>query len=79
MQRTFSETIRFTPDGWYAHEPDGAKKAMQARNQFAKEQKAKGYKVSKFSLPNQLLTFGGINTNHPEIEIVTTCYGVNWR
>jgi len=80
MQYTFSPVrygFEWTKD-WYTMDYDAAKKkAMAARTKKAKELKAKGYNVRKFTLSNQRLTMGGIGTGHPEITIVCSVYMLN--
>ena len=81
FQRTFNPadyTFEWTEDGWYAWDSEEAhKQALKARNDIAKELKAGGKKVKKFSTRNQLITRGGIGSGHPEISMVVNCYGVN--
>lgn len=71
--------FQWTKD-WY--EFDGAasrKRALAARNKTAKELKAQGHKVHKFILGGQLITLGGIGSGHPEITLLVSVYGLNWR
>ena len=79
-QRTFNPadyTFEWT-DGWYVWDSKEAhRQALKARNDTAKELKAAGKKVKKFSTRNQLITRGGIGSGHPEISMVVNCYGVN--
>lgn len=79
-QELFDETAEhFGWEGdWYRWDPKAAQKsALKARNARAKELERAGYKVSKFSLGNQLLRRGGIGSGHPDIEIVVKCYVIN--
>lgn len=65
-------------ESWYTWNAEEARKqALKARNDKAKELKAGGKKVRKFSLKDQLITRGGIGSGHPEISLVVNCYGVN--
>lgn len=78
-QQVFSGTdfgFRWTEDGWYEY--DGEKAALWARNALAKSLKVRGFTPRKFSLGNQLRSFGGIGSGRPHIEIWTKSYGVNW-
>lgn len=69
--------FEFTND-WYSFDSKAAHRdALKARNAFAKEQKAMGRRVYNFSLPNQLITRGGIGSGHPQIEVVVSVYGCN--
>lgn len=81
MQRIFNPIhfgFEFTADGWYTFDRKTAQSAaLKARNDFVKQAKAQGQRVSTFSLPNQLITRGGIGSGNPQIEVVVTCYGVN--
>lgn len=86
MQKLFSgrENFRWVEqaDGSYWYEFDAkaaAKQALKARNRLAKEKAAEGFTVSKFALGDQLLSFGGIGTQYPHIEVWTKCYGLNWK
>lgn len=70
--------FRFTDDGWYEFDSAAAHKAAKAaRDEFAKEQKAAGRAIRKFTLPHQLISRGGIGSGKPHIELVVTCYGCN--
>ena len=70
--------FKWTNDGWYTFDSKTAQKAaLKARNAFAKEEKAKGKRVSCFSLPNQLVREGGIGSGKPDVEFVVNVYGVN--
>lgn len=65
-------------DGWYEWDSKAAHaEARKDRDEAAKQQRACGFKVKKFSLPNQLVSKGGIGTAYPHIEEVVTCYGFN--
>jgi len=77
QQQTFTPKITWTPDGWYALEDDEATK--NRRDAYAKQLKADGYHVSKFSHRNCLMSHGGIGSGHPHIEVICNCYGVNYR
>lgn len=81
MQRVFSphHTAAFQwIDDWYEYDPkEGKRLAMKARNDAAKRAKQDGYAVKKFSLPNQLVSLGGIGSGHPHIELFVTAYGFN--
>jgi len=79
MQEFFSPQIEWTSDGWYKMADDAEKQAMQRRNARAKELKAQGFEVSKGSHSNQLLSFGGIGSGHPHIEILCNCYNLNYN
>jgi len=82
MQELFNpiETgFRWT-ETWYEYDGKEAEKAaLKARNDRAKELKAKGYKVSKFSLGKQLISRGGIGSGRPHIELVVPVYGLNYK
>ena len=70
--------FEFTADGWYAFDrKDATAKARKARDDAARELKSEGYEVRKFSLPNQLVSMGGIGSGRPHIEEIVTCYGLN--
>lgn len=63
---------------WYEWDSKAAHKAaLKARNAQAKMLKAQGFKVTTFSLPNQLRTVGGIGSGHPEISLMCNSYGLN--
>jgi len=80
-QRTFNPInygFEFTADGWYKFDrKDATAKARKARDTEARELKAEGYTVRKWSEPNQLITRGGIGSGHPQIEEVVTVFGLN--
>ncbi len=68
----------WTDDGWYSWDSKAAHKAArQARDKAAREFKAEGKSVKKFSLPGQLVRRGGIGSGKPDVEFVVTAYGVN--
>jgi hypothetical protein len=71
-------TFNWTEDGWYTFDcKAGQKQAMKARNEEAKKLVKDGWKVTKFSLPDQLLSFGGIGSGKNHIEVICNCYGLN--
>jgi len=75
----FAWTNDDTPMGWYAWDRDEAhSQALRARNAHAKDLKAQGYSPKKFSLRNQQIIRGGVGSGHPQIELVVTCYGINY-
>ena len=70
--------FQWTDDGWYDFDRKAAQSAaLKARNAYVKQAKAQGKQVSTFSLPNQLITRGGIGSGKPQIEVIVNCYGVN--
>ena len=81
VQHVFSPIkfgFEWTNDGWYSFDrKDATTKARKARDDKARELKTQGYAVKKFSLPNQLVSMGGIGSNHPHIEEIVNCYGLN--
>ena len=78
QQKSFSPidtAFRFTPDGWYEFDGKAGKAAaLKARAQEAKEFRAQGYTVKLWTMPNQLLSLGGIGTGKPHIETVVNIY-----
>jgi hypothetical protein len=80
MQKTFnpfSFCFAWT-ENWYEWDRKAAhKEALKARNEEAKRLQKAGKRVVKFSMPNQLVRKGGINSGKPDIEAVVTCYGLN--
>lgn len=65
-------------DNWYEWDRKIAhKEALKARNLCVKLHKASGLTVTTFSLPNQLITRGGIGSGNPQIEMYVTVYGLN--
>jgi hypothetical protein len=80
MQKTFNPVnfcFAWTDDNWYTWDRQEAhNQARQARDAEAKRLKAQGKRVSKFSMPNQLISRGGIGSGKPHIQLVATCYGV---
>lgn len=71
--------FEFTPDGWYAFDSKAAHAAaLKARDAEAKELKAEGHAVKKFTLRNQRVRRGGLGTSHPEIDLTITVYGINY-
>lgn len=72
--------FKFTADGWYQFDSAAAHKAaMKARNARAKELRAAGYQVRAFTMSGQLITRGGIGSGKPQIEVVVSCYYLNYR
>ncbi len=83
MQKLYSIHEHFKwvpePDGtyWYTIDvPAAEKAALQKRNAEAKTLAKQGYRVRKFSLGIQRLSFGGIGTNKPHIELMAKCYAL---
>ena len=72
-----SYTFKWVND-WYEWDSKSAHNhALKARNAEAKRLKAQGYRVSKCTLKNQLITKGGIGSGNPEISLVVNCYLLN--
>ncbi len=68
----------WTDDNWYTFDRKAAQKAaLKARNAEAKRLEAQGKRVSKFTLPSQLISRGGIGSGKPHIEEVVNVYGLN--
>lgn len=84
MQRSFNPVdyhFRWTAD-WYEWDSASAHKdARQARDAEAKRLRAAGYAVRVSAISGQLITRGGIGSDHPEIEIshVVTVYRLDLR
>jgi hypothetical protein len=65
----------WTSDGWYEWDRKAAHSAaLKARNAKAKALAAAGHRVVKSSIPNQLITRGGIGSGNPEISMFVTVY-----
>ena len=81
MQHIFNPLnfgFTWTADNWYNFDHEAAhKEALKARNAMARKLRKEGHKVSCFSLPNQLVSRGGIGSGHPHIELVINSYGLN--
>lgn len=74
------EHFSWTPDGWYKWDPKAAHKtALQNRKNRVKELKSQGREVFTFSLGKQLRILGGIGTDKPEIEIITSGLMLEYR
>lgn len=68
--------FRWTAD-WYEFDDKAAEAAAKnARDLEAKRLKAQGKKVKKFREGNNLMSKGGIGSNHPHIEVIVTVYGL---
>jgi hypothetical protein len=81
MQQTYDPIdygFEFTAD-WYKFDYASARKmALKARNKAKKYYEAMGcYDVRTFTLSNQLRTMGGIGSNHPEISVIVSVFGLN--
>lgn len=64
-------------EDWYRWDyKAGHKAALAARNLYAKRMREAGHAVRCGSLPNSLMTVGGIGSGHPQIEHVVTVYYV---
>ena len=62
-------------DDWYEWDRDaGHAAARAARAARAKELKARGIRPRLTSIPNQLVSRGGIGSGRPHVEFVATCY-----
>ena len=67
------------PMGWYKWDSKVAhRSALQDRNKYVMTLHRKGKNPVSFSLQNQLITRGGIGSGHSEINLVVTCYGINY-
>lgn len=79
-QQTFNPLdygFRWTSD-WYEYDgKEAEKKARQARDAEARRLKKNGEQVKKFSLGKQLVSRGGIGSDHPHIELIVPVYGLN--
>lgn len=65
---------------WVGHDfvmPDNSE-ARKRRDIRFKELKAKGHNPRKFSLPNQLISVGGIGSGMPHNEYVVNAYGIDY-
>jgi hypothetical protein len=69
--------FQFTADWYTFNRAEASKLALKARNEAAKKYAELGYEVRKFILSNQLRTMGGIGSNHPEISVIVSVYGLN--
>lgn len=85
-QQTFNPInygFRWTDDGtefgWYEFDQEAAiKTARKERDALAKELKAEGRTVRKFSMGKQRITRGGIGSGHPEVDFIVPVFGVNY-
>lgn len=82
MQAIYSpldtDHFRWTDDGWYTFDEGAAiKAARKQRDDHAKQLKAEGKRVVKFSLGKQLRTLGGIGSGKPQVEFIVPAYGLN--
>ncbi len=67
-------------ENWYSWDrKEGHRLAMKARNARLKELRASGQSARAFSISNQLISRGGIGSNHPHIEQVVSVYGINYQ
>ncbi|KKW13352.1 MAG: hypothetical protein UY48_C0002G0043 [Candidatus Gottesmanbacteria bacterium GW2011_GWB1_49_7] len=72
--------FQWTTDGWYEWDRKAAHKAaLQARNARAKELRQRFAKVQCSTLPDQLITRGGIGSGRPEIDMGVSVYMVDAR
>jgi len=82
MQESFNPinyTFEWT-DNWYKFYRESAhRKALAARNARYRELKEQGFQVRRFTIRNQLMTKGGIGTNHPQISLIVNVYYVEWE
>lgn len=63
---------------WYEFDHKSASSAaLKARNAEAKRLEKEGKRVRKWSLPNQLISRGGIGSHHPHIQEIVTVYGLS--
>lgn len=70
--------FQWTDDDWYEWDRKGAHSdALKARNAEAKQLKADGWEVRKWTLKDQLITRGGIGSGLPEISMVVTVYMID--
>lgn len=87
IQKTFCPTdygFRWTEDlngRWYEYKGKEAEKAaLRARNRVAKQLRAEGWTVKKWSMGRQLVSKGGIGSGRPHIELVVPVYALNaWK
>lgn len=71
----FTWTVDGSQYGWYEWNGKLAhSQALKARNAAAKVAKAHGKSVKCWSSPGQMITRGGIGSNHPEINMFVTVY-----
>lgn len=81
VRENFRWVEKETGSYWYKFDEEKARKsALRDRNEVAKEYKANGWNVRRWSLRGQVITRGGIGTPYPGITIVVTAYGFDaWR
>jgi hypothetical protein len=61
--------------GWYKWDSVKAhEEAKAARDAHYNEMKKKGRKVKRSQMRNQLITRGGIGSEHPQVEFLVTIY-----
>ena len=80
IQQTFCPLdygFEFTADWYEFDRKTASKKAMAERNAEAKKLRKDGWKVRCFSMPNQLVSRGGIGSGNLHIEEWVTVYGLN--
>ena len=67
-------------DTWYTWDAKEARKqALAARDAKVRELRAQNKTVTKWTLSDQLVRKGGIGTDHPEIDAVTSVYMLSVR
>lgn len=77
IQEKFSAADGFVWSGdWYAMSETNAQ-ALARRNARAVELKRAGYRVRKSTSAGQLLSFGGIGSGRPHIEVVVNVYRID--
>ena len=77
MEKCFNPVkygFNWTAD-WYDFDGNAANSAAKsARDDYAAEHRKTGRIVKKSTNRNQLITLGGIGTNHPQIEVLVTVF-----
>lgn len=70
--------FEWTDDGWYSFDrKSSTSKALKARNATAKQLTAQGKNVRCWSMPNQLITRGGIGSGKPQIQVIVNVFCIN--
>ena len=73
----FNWTDDGSEHGWYEWDRAKAHKAaLKARNMALKAMRLRDVRATAFSIPDQLITRGGIGSGHPQVEFVVNVYGI---
>lgn len=76
-QRTFTQQVKYNESRDYWDVVETETECRKRRDEYAKQMKASGYGVKKYSNGLQLMSFGGIGSGKAHFTLWVKSYGCN--